>query len=496
LTTFKPTAEQAEIVGIFITGESLKVEAGAGCGKTASLRLCAEAAPRRQGQYLAFNRSIVEDSKQAMPGNVRVSTAHSLAFKSKGRRMRHRLDAPRMRNHEVARALQIKPLSFAGITDGTDKPKNKVLGPEYLANVVRKALVKFCQSDDAEPALWHFPYVQGVDLRDGAPSNNLRIAEALLPPLKAFWADCESVDGVLPFDHSCYLKSWERGDPYIEADFIVVDEAQDMSPVMISVIERQASHAQIVWCGDGNQELYAWTGAVNALDRVDTDRTAWLTQSFRFGQEVAEVANFVLARLGTPLRLRGCDRESIVAPLVAPDAILCRTNATAVDNMLEQQRRGRSAHLVGGGEDVISFARAAMELQQTGSTGHFDLATFESWNEVLDYVEHDEGGSDLRLMVKLIQTYGAGQIVRALERMPREEDADVVVSTAHKAKGREWPRVQLANDFRGVSEDDEIRADDLRVLYVAATRARDVLDVDRLGLLRNVVMDWLMGVGA
>jgi superfamily I DNA/RNA helicase len=58
-------------------------------------------------------------------------------------------------------------------------------------------------------------------------------------------------------------------------------------------------------------------------------------------------------------------------------------------------------------------------------------------------------------------------------------DADLVVSTVHKVKGLEWPRVQI--DARLVPEQSDGQTadgskDELRVAYVAVTRAQEVLD--------------------
>ena len=157
--------------------------------------------------------------------------------------------------------------------------------------------------------------------------------------------------------------------------------------------------------------------------------------------------------------------------------MLCRSNAGAIDAVLRFQRAGRHPHLVGGGEEVVRFAKAVSELQETGSTRHPELACFTSWAEVLAYVEQDPQGDELALMVKLIEEYGLQIILDALDGMIAENAADVIVSTAHKAKGREWPRVRLAGDFaepldRGAGADGE-----LRLLYVSATRAREVLDL-------------------
>lgn len=89
----------------------------------------------------------------------------------------------------------------------------------------------------------------------------------------------------------------------------------------------------------------------------------------------------------------------------------------------------------------------------------------------------DEGGEDLRLLVKLIDNFGAEKIIFALEHQPREEYAEVVISTAHKSKGREWRTVQIAEDFPQQADSEKA---DLRLLYVSITRAKEVLDVSVL----------------
>src|SRR4051812_27880180 len=79
---FKPTDEQVDIVNAFMTGENLVIEAGAGSGKTSTLRLIGRADPNRKGTYFAYNKAIAEDAKASFPANVACSTAHSLAFRA------------------------------------------------------------------------------------------------------------------------------------------------------------------------------------------------------------------------------------------------------------------------------------------------------------------------------------------------------------------------------------------------------------------------------
>jgi hypothetical protein len=134
----------------------------------------------------------------------------------------------------------------------------------------------------------------------------------------------------------------------------------------------------------------------------------------------------------------------------------------------------------------VSFCKAALALQRGERTDHPELAPFESWKEVEEYVNEDEQGGDLKLLVDLITEFTAQVIIETLEHQEREEDADLVVSTAHKSKGRQWGSVKIAGDF---SEERILKSDDeKRLLYVAVTRAQFELDVEAITFLREMTI--------
>lgn len=482
MTAFRPTAEQQKALDLFSTGEDLVIQARAGAGKTSTLRLLAQSTSKR-GQYLAFNRSIVQEAGEKMPRNVTASTVHSLAFRSYGYRYKHRLNSKRMRSNDLARILGLDPFV---VTYGAQR---KVLAAGFLAGHVMKAVERFCQSADPEPTTRHIAYIDGIDLpaEDGTRTyeNNNAVADYLLGAAREAWQDLTRDDGLLPYGHHVYLKGWQLADPVIPADFVLLDEAQDVAPVMYAIFAAQEG-SQLIAVGDDAQEIYAFTGAVNAMDRMEAEHRTVLSQSFRFGPAIADVANRVLDLLGTDRLVGTAEIPSTVGPLAEPDAILTRTNAVAVENVLVAQRAGRRPHLLGGGYEVVSFARAARDLQNGRRTEHRDLACFESWGEVSEYVDQDAQGEDLRLMVKLVDEFGVETILAALDNMVPESAADVVVSTAHKSKGREWRSVQLAGDFNREERDGGIRRpapEELRLLYVAVTRAQIDLDVDAIRML-------------
>lgn len=473
----QPTDEQAHCRELFATGDNLIIEAGAGTGKTTTLRHIADSVPDRTGSYVAFNRAIVMESRQRMPMWVDCSTAHSLAMRQVGSKFRHRLDTPRMKPWTLAKELGVGHLVVRyGL-------QTKVLQPGYLAGLVMRGITNFCMSADSLPTTQHIPYLDGIDPPDSDGrrtwKNNEEVRAMLAPALAQAWEDISRPDGKLPYKHDHYLKYWQLNDPVIPGDFILFDEGQDASPVMLAAVAAQ--DAQLVIVGDSQQQIYEWRGAVNALATVDAEK-AFLTQSFRFGPAIAELANEVLDVLGAELRLTGlASIDSQVARVMHPHAILARSNAAAVETVLQWQKLGHKAHLVGGGDEIIAFTKAAALLMDDGKTWHPDLACFDTWGEVQDYVGHDPQGADLKVMVDLVDNYGVDVILDALEQVTAEAQAEVVVSTAHKAKGREWGRVRLAGDFPETVVPDQ--PGEMRLLYVALTRAANRLDVSGCGAL-------------
>jgi hypothetical protein len=467
-----PTAEQAAIITAFGTGRNLVIEAGAGTGKTSTLKMLAADAPRRRGLYVAYNRAIADDAKKDFPASVKCSTAHALAFGAVGRAYAHRLKGPRVPARETARILGInEPLRLG----------ERILAPAQVARLVMEGADRFCRSADPEPGPYCVPKKPGLD-----SPEDMRDLRQILPPLvRKAWADLCGKEGRLRFSHDVYLKIYQLSGPQLTADYILFDEAQDANAVTLSIVTAQED-AQLVAVGDRSQSIYSWRGAVDAMDSFPDAQRLALSQSFRFGSAVAREANKWLAILGAQLRLTGYGRiSSMLAELQNPDAILCRTNAQAVSQAMAAVSGGKQAAIVGGGNEIRRLAEAAITLKAGAGTDHPELMAFRTWGEVQDHAENDPGGSDLKVLVNLIDKHGPDAIIAVVDGLADERRAEVVISTAHKAKGREWNSVKIAPDFREPKKQEDgtpgvIQREEAMLSYVAVTRAR--LTLDRSGL--------------
>jgi len=211
-----------------------------------------------------------------------------------------------------------------------------------------------------------------------------------------------------------------------------------------------------------------------------------LTQSWRFGQAIADEANVWLGVVGSGVRVVGNpSASSVLSKLAHPDAVLCRSNAATIDEVLAAHATGTKVHLEGDGTEMLALARAAQRMQDGQPAEHPELAAFPDWAAVQAYAENDPNGTDLAVAVRMIDGYGAGTVIEAIEGTVPAADAQLVVSTAHKSKGLEWAKIRIADDFRQPRDPKTgellpIPKDMAMLGYVAVTRGREVLDTGGL----------------
>jgi superfamily I DNA/RNA helicase len=477
-TTLTPTPEQEAVLDAYLCGNRLVVDALAGSGKTSTLRMLATATPRRGGLYIAYNKAIATDAEKSFPSNTMCRTAHSLAYQAVGYLLADKLKKPRQRATDVARILGIDQrfltVNITGDAVAIDRAA--------LARMVLDTVERFSHSADFGFERWHVKRVTGLG-EDG----QAEVDERVLHFARRAWVDLCSHDGKLRLAHDHYLKLWQLLNPTIPTSVIYLDEAQDANPVIADIVGSQ-DHAQLILVGDRHQQLYGWRGATDAMTTFDGTRLA-LTKSFRFGPAIAEVANEWLEQLGSNLRVVGHDPIPSTVGRIPYDevsAILCRTNAGTIAQAIAAEDRGRRAAITGGTGDLAALARAAQELQDRGTTSHPEFMAFKSWSDVVEHAESEAAGENLATFVRLVVAYGPAELLRIINSLQASEDsADLVISTGHKAKGREWDRVLIGPDFKPFPRKDPetgkptppVMTDEARMLaYVAVTRAKLRLD--------------------
>lgn len=465
------TAEQLAIVDAAHSGDILAVEALAGTGKTSTLTEIARTMPFRSGLYLAFNKRVAIEAERKMPGNVTVSTAHAYAYQAVGKRYGNRLPGnpgfSRIKAQVIAKMLRVKP---AMLDTGT-------VNPVALVRMAQATINAFLKTADRHPGKEHVP-------AHVLTRHSPEILPAIARVAEQIWEDLQLTDGRFHFTHDVYLKLWQLTNPVLPFSFVMFDEAQDADPVIAAVVARQA--AQRMYVGDRNQAIYGWRGAVDAMSKIKDAQRLPLTKSFRFGPAIAETANHWLHELGSDMRVQGHDPiRSVVQPMgdQAPRAILCRGNGTALGWILSMHQLGVPVALAPGdakaGKDIARFAWAARDLMAGEGTDHPELVGFQTWKELVEYVEEEENTADLKRMVNIINRVGISGVIDAIKGLVTEDRARVTISTGHQAKGLEWDSVRVADDFVPRLDEDEnpiIDPESLMLNYVTVTRARLHLD--------------------
>jgi UvrD/REP helicase N-terminal domain/UvrD-like helicase C-terminal domain len=469
MADFRPTEEQEFCSSEYATGDDLVISAYAGSGKTATLSLLSERDQDSKICFLAFNKKIAMAAGRKFPSNVDCRTAHSHAYRAVGRIYEPRLNGPKIYAKQHAR--------FLGIKSGLEVGEDQVLSPYNLAVQVQQTVKNFCYSAEQEIDWMHVPFLVGA---------NMSILRAFCVPLaRKMWEDKQLKEGHCAFTHDDYFKLWSLSKPRLPFDVVMVDEAQDSNPALISVVMEQRQ-AQKVLVGDANQQIYAWRGAVDAMTIFPAKRRAVLSKSFRFGERIADEANKWLALLDNTLPLKGFEViDSKLEHLDVPNAVLCRTNAQAVATALDCGIQGQRYAIVGGTQGIRRFAESAGALMNNDSFGvrHPDLVAFKTWQQVREFV--NEEGGELKPVVNMIDQYGVDTIVKVCDEAVDEERGapDVTISTAHKAKGLEWDKVKIAGDFKEPVEPETGEAkpmsrSEMMLLYVSVTRAQLVLDCE------------------
>lgn len=462
------------------------IRAGAGTGKTTTLRGIAHRNPRSRMLYLAFNRAIKEEATRKFGENVRAMTAHGLAFARIGKEytnIPNKLASGDLKPYHVAPAIK----SSLGKMPAS-------MGNLYGGRVV-ETLKNFLVSADPEIDEQHLPI-------SAAPAEKKHfLADRLLLDAQKVWECMQDLKDPMPMMHDGYLKMFQLLGPQLNwYDTILLDEAQDTNPVTLAIVQGQ-THARQILVGDEHQAIYAFRGAQNAMAIMETEAEFMLTGSFRFGQQIAELANDILRAKGEEkLRLRGLGPRSEVLeklPHGTSHAFIARGNsalfARAVQAIEDKESFSFVGPLYNYRFDLVEQA-LNLSLGETGRIKDPFLSGFRNYEELEEYSDALED-REWQGRCRLVQKYGrripylVGQIQRHAGSYPDGGGRPhLILTSAHRSKGLEFDNVVIANDYKDFHDEETGEWVDLEnpntqtieevnLMYVAATRAKARLEI-------------------
>lgn len=221
-----PTIEQRHAIDMAMQGQSCKVTAYAGAGKTSTLKLIGNAKYNQHGMYLAFNKAIATEAQSKFNQNVKCKTFHSLAYNSVPRWLTNKLKNRRLMSNQLAyrHNLENYHVPVALVKQRGEDDKKRLFNSKHMANAMMNAVGYFYRSNYDCIQMAHV-YAALPDWMDD--TYRAELANVLLPKAHDYWSDVLHPTGVNRLEHDHYLKYWALSNPVINSDFILFDEAQD-----------------------------------------------------------------------------------------------------------------------------------------------------------------------------------------------------------------------------------------------------------------------------
>lgn len=338
-------------------------------------------------------------------------------------------------------------------------------------------------------------------------------------------------EGVVDFEDMLEF-ALTQAKPIDRCRFVVIDEAQDLGPAMHGIVDRLFPSAdEIVWVGDEDQAIYAFSGASSALFLGRARSASWvlkLTQTHRFGQGIADFSARIIRRVkdriekdvvGRPGAAGRASASGSFRPVAGSHLLLhrhvagCRETANAYieAGLPFRNERGRDplaltprvrawqalAALAAGEKLPLVSARLVVdELLPSVALDEHDVKSrlvVHGAKKALD----DKYGKDLvslpdMVRLKILTSDGAEAVkTKRYALMKHRDDLEFydrvvknghslaarwpVITTIHGAKGRQAPHVVLfAETSRRCWSDPD---GEHRLAYVGATRTEGDVDI-------------------
>lgn len=300
---------------------------------------------------------------------------------------------------------------------------------------------------------------------------------------------------------------------------LVIDEAQDMDEEefsLITALMEQNEEMRVIAVGDDDQNIFEFRGAsseyLEQFIRVNQATKHELVENFRSKRNLVEFTNKfvtgishrlkstpIIARQNDPgkIKLVRYDDGNLIVPFVqdllnaelsGTACALTRTNDEALQIAGLLLKNRRSARLIqsNDGFNLINLDEIRYLLSQPGLAGDIINITDDAWeNAKRALSQRYQRSTKYELCRNLIRDFETAnpkmRYKSDLEVFIRESKLEdfygqngetILVSTIHKAKGKEFDSVFIMlEDFNPSTDDAK------RLLYVAMTRARRSLTI-------------------
>lgn len=501
-----PTDEQQAILtAARDTPNSLMIQALAGSGKTTTLTMLANALPPTTvGLALAFNKKIAEELANRFPPNFIVKTLNGLGHvawqKALGKRCA-------VENNKIEKLTTeyFRELRKNGYEAGKDEWDivRRMVRLAMTAGLVPKSFTSYKGLIEDRDENW-------LDLTyELSPKeNHVGFARDILVRSIKIGMGAEGLP-LISFDDQIYLSCLFHG-IYPRFPVVLVDEAQDLSPLNLIQIKKCAAGRLLV-VGDNLQAIYAFRGAdYRSMERLEALRDDWiklpLATTFRCPKAIVARVNghapgfkaFPSAPEGEIFDWRPkkdehgekVDREWSWADIRAGVTVLCRNNAPLLSLAFKLIRANVGVYMLGRdiGKGLVTLSRKILPNDSTEweecrrligqwQDSEMSLAIANDQEHKLDSIE--DRAHCLLAVLETNPNIRAHQLRSKLEQLFARENGMVILSSIHRAKGLEWSVVLHLDPWRIPSkwsrDKPDQMAQELNLRYVAETRTKQTL---------------------
>jgi F-box protein 18 (helicase) len=409
------TREQEDIINC--EGKKIFVQAYAGSGKTSTLvEYCANR-PTEKFLYIAFNKSVQEEATRKFGKNTECKTVDSIGWL---------LNACNNKSPKGFNAYLVKDLC------------NTDMRTSYK---VFNILEKFCKDALATS----INQIDDANIKDKEIVNHVTSIWEDAISGNADWY-CHEMNRKLALFNSQKTKAYLN-----KFSAILIDECQDINAVMLHIVE--LSDKRKIYIGDTHQAIYSFMNCINAFTCTKPTHSFNITRSFRFGNNIANRANWIIAM-----------KEALV-----PNTVPTVTNnkdggvkGTGNNTEIVEELKGKHTVLARTNKTLFqeAYSYVINNIKIHWSTMDEFFKEIENLIKIFPNqqlwcskkIEADQNNDRYTVMLMtLIETEtipvlrGKMQAIKASSC--RERDADIILSTVHKAKGLEWERVRVCSDI-------------------------------------------------
>jgi len=416
----------------------IKINAFAGTGKTTVLEYLTKTYSNQKFLYLVFNKNMANEAKKKFPDNTHVYTINGLAY----RFSRYELNFVTVKNGyrviEIKNYLNITKYDIALITINIF---NSFCNSAFK-DINKKVVLDLINTNDEMKLVF---------------ARNKQHIDDIVKHILTIWNNMFNSE--LEITHNFYLKYFhiniDRMKDFINYDFILLDEAQDTNDITLDIFNNLNGKKVLV--GDKHQAIYGWRGAVNAMTKLNDSnvRELYLTETFRFNNNIATKANFLLNDLlGENKKIISYypDKDN----QIKSRCCITRTNAGVIKVFSKNYNKGKIIKTIRNPDDIFKLPLSLYYFLKNKTKYRNEikvkwLYNFRSRDDIKKYAQSI---NDIELLTSLsiVEEFWEDliDIYKNAKAFRRKRKVDLFITTAHTCKGLEWDHVTIYNDFPNI----------------------------------------------